>query len=208
MFNNIKFPTLIISSPRTGSTILGDYISQLNDHVKFFSEPHLNLDHYREFLEYSKNSNNFILKIHARDYHNYDLNLTDFYIIRLQRRDVIDQIASYYLADIRKKFGYDNNNEYKDYMNSMIEYDFKVIDMIINTTLTFNRFLDNFDRDFSVTFDQDLWYEDLNFDLNKIDFDLNDHLNRKHRMFKTPYPKNYNILKAIISKKLDNKSDM
>ena len=202
MFNNIKFPTLIISSPRTGSTILGDYISQLNDHVKFFSEPHLNLDHYREFLEYSKNSNNFILKIHARDYHNYDLNLDDFYIIRLRRRDVINQIVSYYLAHVRKKFGYDNNDdEYKDYLNSMIEYDFRVINMIIKATLTFNRYLDKFDKEFSVVFDQDLWYEDLNFDLNKTQ-------DENYHMFKTPYPKNYNTLKSIVSKKLCLKSNM
>lgn len=201
MFNNIKFPTLIISSPRTGSTILGDYISQLNDHVKFFSEPHLDRDHYSEFLEYSKNSNNYILKFHARDLHHYDVNLTDFYLIRLRRHDIVNQIASYYLADIRNKFGGYNpdHDEYKNYMNSMVDYDFKLLNIVINSTIKFNRCLDNFDRDFSVTFDQDLWYEDLNFDLDKSIHD-------NYRVFKTAYPKNYHLLKIMISKKLDNKS--
>jgi LPS sulfotransferase NodH len=212
MFNNIKFPALIISSPRTGSTILGDYISQIHPHIEFFCEPHLNNNlnnnHYDEFLEYSKNSKDFILKIHAQDLHHYNINLKDFYLIRLRRRDIINQIASWYLADIRNKFGgYDPDSlEYRQYTESAVRYDGKSLDSIIDSVLRANEYLNRFDHDPIVSLDQDLWYEDLNFDLNKVNFDVNDLLNRKHRVFKTPLPTNYDMLKKIISIKLDNKS--
>jgi len=208
MFNNIKFPTLIISSPRTGSTILGDYISQIYSHVKFFSEPHLNKNHYVEFLEYSKNSKDFILKIHAMDLHHYNINLKDFYLIRLRRREIVNQIASLYLAQIRNKFGGYNPDclDYKQYTELAVRYDFKLLDRIINRTLKSNGHLNRFDHDSKVLLDLDLWYEDFNFDLNKVNFDVNDLLNRKYRVFKTPLPTNYDMLKKIISIKLDNKS--
>jgi LPS sulfotransferase NodH len=201
MFDNIKFPTLIISSPRTGSTILGDYISQIYPHVKFFSEPYLNLDHYIEFLEYSKNSNNYILKFHARDIFDYDLNLSDYYLMRIKRRNIVNQIASYYLADKRNKFGgyIPNSKEYKLYNQSIIDFDNQKIDSLIDSTLYFNKCLNKFHRLFNVTFDQDLWYEDIHFDLNKIE-------NKDYRVFKTAYSKNYDELKSLISKKLLNKS--
>lgn len=201
MFNNIKFPTLIISSPRTGSTILGDNISVENNNMKYFSEPHLNDKHFHEFLDYSSQSIDYILKIHAQDIKYYTLNLTDFYLIRLRRKNIVDQIASYYVAHTRKKFGaYDPDSiEYNNYQNSTIQYNFKILKMCIDSMISFNEHLQIFDKQFNITFDHDLWYEDLNLDTDN---------DQKYRVHKTAYPKNYHTLKSIITHILDNKSSI
>ena len=198
MFDNIKFPLLIVSSPRTGSTILGDYLSQLYPKMKFFSEPNLLISEYNKFLEYSENSKDFILKIHAKHIDNYNLNFNDFYIMRIRRRDIISQIASYYVAHMRDKyFGYNPDDiEYKNYKNSEVNYDVNILNFMIDYTFEFNEYLDNIDK--SISIDKDFWYEDLDLDLNKTIYD-------DYRVFKTPYPKNYDFIKTIISEKLENK---
>lgn len=187
MINVNKFPIIIISSPRTGSTILSEYLSEKYK-LKLFLEPDENKSIVDEFNSYVESKNtNFILKFHARNF-SFFKNLeifSDSYLISIERKNKIDQIASHYIARARNRFVY-NNEDYL--MNDNI--DVNLLDIVINCESVYksNKALSNL----NLKFDSKLFYEDLNF--KDLSYDS--------KFIKTPKPSNYDFLIEKISKYL------
>ena len=187
MFDQIdKFPVIIVSTPRTGSTALQQVICKHHG-LDGFNEAHWEPDYFKYFLEYQRQNTKFCLKVHSCDLYNFadTINLfghENIYWISLRRRDIVDQIASFYLARKRDKWFNYGNDEYEDYV---IDIDKKDLSDTIFATLKYK----NCFNDLNFKFDMDLYYEDL--ELGDADTILTD------------YPENYNELKDLITKELE-----
>lgn len=109
IFENIEVrPIVIIANYRTSSSAL---MSSLANKYKIisFSEPSIQDMRYSAFSSfYNKNKKNFVLKFMIEqldDIPEYRKILKEeCYKIRLFRRDIISQIASYYIATRTKRF--------------------------------------------------------------------------------------------------------
>ncbi len=189
-----KFPILILSSPRTGSTVLGDYIKQTSTiDIPYFLEPDYDGKfHMDRFRKYFQSSKSFILKCHLYNLNLYGNEIEEYlryspevYRIRIRRKDIVDQIASFYIALQRnKKWHYRNKED--TMINDRILIDTKIISYSINFIKDSNRKLNETD----IQFDQDIWYEDLGV-LHNLNF------------YKAPAPTNINEIRSIITQYLD-----
>ena len=193
MFNINKTPIVIISSPRTGSTALGSYLSKVFPNIKYFPEP--DFTDKLDLIEFEKHfllGNDFILKAHAFNFPNYNPEIvklvcyTDLtYKIRIRRKDIAKQIASLYIAQER---GEKYHFKYPSDLNDTISIDkikiLKCIDYIVNK----NKILENSD----IQFDLDLFYEDIDIPDNNY--------------YIVPKPTNYNNLYEIVKLLLSRKS--
>ena len=182
-----RLPVIILSSKRTGSTFLTYQVceSLKNDYNNLheFIEP--GISQIEKLLEVIDNKENFVLKVHAYDlitvYPPKIKNIIDThncFLIRIRRRNTIDQIASHYIASERNIWGYNNDTLYD---NTVKKIDINRIKRSIKFISTYNQIIDNF----PVTFDLDLYYEDLPI----ID----------GKSIKTPNPENYDEIWKIIS---------
>jgi hypothetical protein len=194
-----KLPIVILSSPRTGSTLLMNLFNQNfinhNLNVQVFNEPDysreqkMNKEKMKVFDYHSSVSNNYLLKCHYYRLKLYDQDmitrlLDSGYKIRIRRRNIVNQIASLYVAVKRnKKFHYFDKT-YNDI--SPVEIVESEIDRQINFILEVNMELDNA----PVDFDLDLWYEDLEIPHNFT------------TQIVTPKPCNYEEICNIIQKRL------
>lgn len=192
-------PILILSSPRTGSTVLGAYISgKLN--YKFFNEPYSSVHRYpcNDFFRYAQSSTSWVLKEHASCFSKYYTNAflnKDIFIIRIKRKNLFDQVVSAYISELRGKYFYvssDNTNRYKLSIDigckaQLYEDDkFKPdqLPLIEEKLLNQVSFIkqENIKVDIiKYKVDLDLYYEDLEF-------------NEPQLVLKTPKPINYNEL--------------
>lgn len=182
-----RLPVIILSSKRTGSTFLTYHIYELlkNDYNNLheFIEPGIS-NQMEKLLEVIDNQENYVLKVHAYDlitvYPPKIKNIIDThncFLIRIRRRNTIDQIASHYIASERNIWGYNNDTLYD---NTVKKIDINRIKRSIIKISTYNQLIDNF----PVSFDLDLYYEDLPI----ID----------GKSIKTPNPENYDeIWKTI-----------
>jgi len=182
-----KTPIIILTAPRTGSTVLGSYIqSMYNKEIKYFLEPDYNgQKEVDNFSNYSKQSNNFIFKCHFIFLHKYDRELIDHllskaYKIRLRRRDFIKQVASLEIAHCRKQ-RWHYTSKYHLWLNDTVPIDIESIKQNITFLREANSSLDNA----NINFDLDLYYEDFP-KINNAGFYI------------TPKPLNYNELLDII----------
>jgi LPS sulfotransferase NodH len=163
MFIITKTPILILSSPRTGSTVLTAYIkSMCEKDIGYFQEPDYHgQPEIDKFNKYFVNSKNFILKCHFIHLHRYGTTVSEYlldnaYKIRIRRKDFVKQIASFYIARARNNCWHYQNNE-----------TINLVDTIsINTTYIkqYIIYLKNANYKLehaSVNFDLDLYYEDL-----------------------------------------------
>lgn len=98
---------VILSSPRTGSTVLGQCVEKIVQH-KFFNEPSIDPKTLNKFYNWKNLNKKFILKEHARFFltHYTDEILENTFVIRLQRKNVFEQVLSNYVALLRKQFVY------------------------------------------------------------------------------------------------------
>jgi hypothetical protein len=179
-----RFPVIIISSPRTGSntllTNILDYFRQKDQNFFALNEPH-HSNHGQDFQKFLRICNQpqpYVIKFHAYNYRFYKeldpkIKANDCYLIRLKRQNVIEQIASSYIAAVRNKGYYTINDEIVD---ETIVIDRKKIKLAINAILKHNQARDNFDA----KFDKEMILEDIEF---------NDSF-----MIKTPKPSNYQEL--------------
>jgi LPS sulfotransferase NodH len=187
-----RFPVLVLANYRTGSsTLTHNLFNQYN--LEFFSEPLRNEEISEELMQRLANKvknkeNNFIVKFmpdQVNDCQLYqDIYNSDCYKIKLQRRDKIAQIASYYACYVTGIWHSDNPARRGE----------KLVLPIYNDDIDFsiNLILDN-DRRFAemdTKFDQELYYEDLNLQsdtFSKLDAPSNYHgicSYIKHRMQK------------------------
>jgi len=185
----IKLPNnksiLILSSPRTGSTLLGQFLSnQLG--YKFFNEPSLNQKNLNDFFIYKDLNNFFVLKEHYRSFvRHYNKNFINdnIFVIRIRRKNIVEQVISNYIAVSRKKFVYLNDIE-PDVISLNDNYLLENFNYIGKQ----NKDLDNI----PFVINCDIFYEDLNIDEG---FDT----------IPTPKPKNYDELKNWAHKLLQDK---
>ena len=182
-----RLPVIILSSKRTGSTFLTYQVCELlkNDYNNLheFIEP--GISQIEKLLEVIDNQENYVLKVHAYDlitvYPPKIKNIIDThncFLIRIRRRNTIDQIASHYIASERNIWGYNNDTLYD---KTVKKIDINRIKRSIRFISTYNQIIDNF----PVPFDLDLYYEDLPI----ID----------GKSIKTPNPENYDEIWKIIS---------
>jgi LPS sulfotransferase NodH len=195
----IKFPIVIISSPRSGSTPLAFELKNKHN-VELFNEPFSqhssksepNDEEKTRLISLLKNNDSrFILKIHLDDLKFYPeeiiklIETHNCHLIRIRRRDIVKQCVSLYIELQRNIWGY-----YKDFINQ------KEIDSLTDTSLPINQSMikhcvkritkvNGELNSLSYVFDQDVWYEDLVFDETFII---------------TPKPNNYDIIKEKIEK--------
>lgn len=178
-----KRPIIIVSSARTGSSVFADYLAKkfsLNTFIEPKTRNEVELDNY-----INKNCTDYVLKFHAIDFQYYE-NLDIFNnaaIIACKRKNIINQIASYYVAHQKNKWFYKkwDVNLHEQNAIELIESD---IIYAVNKIIKFNYALENFHLDFDAVFH----YEDLdNGEFYKIT-----------NFVETPKPKNYESLKNNI----------
>jgi LPS sulfotransferase NodH len=154
-----KFPIIILSSPRTGSTLLAQIIKSKYSNLKLFLEPDAS-NTMDDFIEYSNNSNQYILKFHLKQLFKFPQNINkkifnnDAFLIRIQRKNEIDQIVSNYIELYRNIWYYDKNIMYKE---EIIPIDLDSIQLSINTVRRYNNILNNL----NIKYDLDIYYENL-----------------------------------------------
>ena len=189
-FSNIKKrPIVIISGPRTGSTALAYYVANLYPTVPFFNEPNFTPALMDKFIDYSieTKKNDYILKLLGSALNSYpaDTIATIFsnetFKIKISRKNIIEQIASYYIAYYRDMWIYTKDDgTYQDLATIDIEFDLLKIRHSIGRVLHDNDILSK------ISADAELYYEDFTDILSPIK--------------KTPLPTNYDSLIDIIKK--------
>lgn len=156
--NITKFPVFVIASPRTGSTAVLRYISEKYD-LAWYNEIHsghnLDLESYN-LISNPANTDWYVCKFFALDYkkHYSWINKKDCFIIKLRRRNVLEQIFSHYAATVTDRFIY---YDHPTQNNIQIPVNIDQIKVSINTILEHNYFINTF----RLRADLDLYYEDL-----------------------------------------------
>ena len=153
-------PTVILSSPRTGSTLLIDgLIESSPTPLPRFSEPHINggMDQLSLISENKK----YVLKVHAKDLiEHYPekikkvIDTHSCYLIRIRRKNLIDQLTSQYIAIKRGIWKYTLDTKIIDEEG----IDFELINNTVEVISKYNYKVDNY----PANFDLDVYYEDLN----------------------------------------------
>lgn len=197
-YNINKLPILIISSPRTGSTILAHDIKESlhiqNINLEVYNEPLFSHEREMFLKSFYEKKENYILKTHAHDFlENYKFILDSvknnfYYLIRIRRKNIIEQIASNHIAGIKNGWGYYSKYTDKEKYNLLkeesVELNIRQIKNNIKYIQDCNLATDNLDLNYNL----DLFYEDIDLTSN--------------HMLVSPKPKNYEILKKIIEKEI------
>lgn len=180
-----KFPIIILSSPRTGSTVLGDYLSKKYN-IAFFCEP----DESEKLADLLNNTKEeYILKFHAKNLKKYPSQIiskifkNDCFLIRIRRRNLVSQIASNYVSLKRGRWNYKSDTVIEP---ESMKIDTDLVDISIQTVKIYNQYLETL----VVTYDMDLYYEDIISDIQVTDYVI------------TPKPLFYDELEDIILNKL------
>jgi hypothetical protein len=192
----------MLSSPRTGSTVLGEILSKKFPKVQLFLEP----DSYRKklgakdsmdgFTNYSNISNQYILKCHLINLNKYPPNLIekvmnhDAYLIKITRRNIMDQMVSTYIEMVRKLWYYDMFTV-KKYKDETIPIEGDMIETVVRIVKESN---DSFNK-IQINYDLEIYYEDLIKNINDT---------YKTRSSITPKPINHNEIYQAIEHHLLN----
>lgn len=195
MITITKWPVVIFASPRTGSNAIGHHITNSNPSTLYYSEPAADFQ-LEQFIAQSKNKH--VIKVIVDHISDYPDTLKDYifseqnFKVKLKRKDVIEQIASYYIALTRNVWVYwgENRNNLSQFEKSITEFrptdcimlDEEKINICTMHILESNKMVD------SITTDLELCYEDI------IQF------NSKTKQ--TPRPANYQELINIITQLL------
>jgi len=186
-----KWPVVIFTSPRTGSTAFAHYLKKQNPTKQYFNEPVLDQTQMTEFTNVFNSTDDYIIKVMGEtivkpnwevpqhpEYMIKKMLSAGTYKIKLYRRDVIEQVASCYVASIRNYWEYNEDNVLNFNVNDNIEIDLAKVRRAIRIIKHNNEVIDNIEADTT------LYYEDIS------DFD---------DQFKlTPKPYNYAELISIV----------
>lgn len=164
-----QFPILVLANYRTGSSTLTWNLSKKYN-LEYFSEP-LRETNSEELMKrlsekIENKENNFIIKFMPDQINDCELyqNIynSDCYKIKLQRRDKVAQILSYYTSYVTGVWHSDYPDErgknYKGKHYSIPTY-YDDINFSIDLILDNDKRFDNID----IKFDQELYYEDIDF---------------------------------------------
>ncbi len=189
-----KLPVIILSTPRSGSTFLSHILNQQIDtsekKIKLYIEPtYYNVYNLQQSLDYFSFSDDYILKVHAKDLlEQYPHKIIkriknkEIYVIKLVRNNFVEQIASVYLAMLRKKFFYLRTDIQQNQFSNIIPIDTNVIQKRINFLNEHIQSQNYFDP----YIDKIIRYEDICGYEN-------------HKTFITPKPENYKQLLDVIN---------
>ena len=189
--NITKFPVLITSPARCGSTALLRKIA-FDYNLKEFGEPHALVSPkvFWKLTEFSKikKRSDYVIKVMSGlfDYYHsyYNYNLDNFFTIRLRRRNIIEQCASYYIARTIDKW----HSTIHDFTSlDFIALDYNEIKLSTDLILQANIKNEAINHNFNL----ELYYEDL--DLSNPD------------LVKNSKPKNYQELLDIIKADIDQR---
>lgn len=186
-----KFPIFILSSARVGSNILGSYYKKTHG-LAAFLDPDSTEDGIQRVIDYRKTSNRYVVKIHALHARDYPDELMrslieeDNFKIRIRRRDRAAQIASCYIANLRKRWYYTERMK-SDQLLKSIPIDYGKIESEIRLIDDYYRAYD----DYQLNFDADLWYEDLG-------------IIQETELIQTILPSNYEELLLAIRKRIED----
>jgi hypothetical protein len=202
-----KFPIIILSSPRTGSTVLAEILSNKFPELRMFLEPEFNRKGKKEikcqlddFTDYSKTSNQYILKFHLEYLNKYPPELIkkiinhDAFLIKIQRRSLIKQIVSDYISRVRNVYVYDIMKAYKHKDETI-----PIKDDLIEGCIKLIQDLNEAFNKTQINYDLEIYYEDF---INSI----ND--SYKTRFVIAPKPTNYNEIHQAIEYHLTNCKDL
>lgn len=182
MFVFNKFPILILSTPRTGSSAFGSYIQDCHNNLTYFNEPDFfGQERMIRFENIINQTTNYILKTHIFSINNYrNSNFlcysNDVYRIRIRRKDFLNQVVSFYIAKKRNEWLFRSEAEINANKNDVIPIDMDYAKASIRFLKNANDLLENTD----IRFDLDIFYEDLMLD--------------NTRYYPTPQPVNYEEL--------------
>lgn len=175
---NLKFPILIVSPPRCGSNLLASYIINQTG-IKPYLEPDLNP---REFMLFKRDfykDNKHLIKIMSHNLNLYSfIGYEKYYKIRITRRNVIEQCASQYIANIRNKWIYFKNENNASSSNA-VPIDIELLKELIRKIKISNAA----NKSLNLNIDCDIFYED---EMTR--------LSETSSVSKTPIPLNYNEL--------------
>lgn len=158
-----NIPIIVVSTPRSGSTFLADYISTIKGY-KFFNEPAKSNQQLNDFLTYDLRNKDYVLKEHSSklmDMYSENFLVQPSYKIRIRRKNVFNQILSNYIAASRKKFIFFKGIHFN---SDIIEFNEELLYTVarrlkLNISMSTN---------FKYKIDLDLYYEDLEFPEYKI----------------------------------------
>jgi hypothetical protein len=164
--NVTKFPIIIVANFRTGSTALGQYLANKYN-LPFFSEPFNNENtchidfHKMQFIKQIMNDKkNMVLKfmpLQMGDFSPYEEIMNEpAFTIRLKRKNIVDQVASFYVSEKTEKYF-----KYKSDQNKKFTIDIDHKFLLKRTHIILkNEFLIN---SMPYNIDLTLTYEDLGF---------------------------------------------
>jgi len=187
-----KFPIIILSSPRTGSTLLAKVLSKQYPDLVLFLEPD-EKNTIDSFTEYSRTNRTYILKTHAKQLTKFPAHLIktiftkDAFLIRVRRKNVLDQIVSNYIELHRNVWTYDLESVSK-FNNEQMSIDIDTIKIAIEAIKNYNKSIDTL----QINYDLDLYYEDLIKDLGN-----------EMVTIVTPKPLNHTEIYQTIEKQLE-----
>jgi len=188
-FEITKFPIIIFSNYRTGSTALGHYLSKKTG-LEYVNEPIYRKIDFDALMSYRNSGNkNYILNFmadHAEQDNFYKTILEeDSFKIKLKRQNKIDQISSYYIAAMTNTWITEKSNIINDYS---VQLDKDVLRQSFRRILHNDMLIDSC----KVNFDLSLTYEELGF------------LEGIHLKLTVP-PKNINAVKNLVKVLLKSK---
>jgi LPS sulfotransferase NodH len=196
-----KFPIIILSSPRTGSTFLAEILSKKFPELELFSEPDSytkklgDRDSMANFTSYSNISNQYILKCHLKYFIKYPTNIikkiikNDAFLIQIKRRNVLDQMVSMYIELIRGIWYYDVNKANK-HKENIIPIESNIITKAVQQINEFNSPF----KGLNINYDLEIYYEDLINNFNEV-YKTNSNI--------TPKPTNHTEIYQLIQKELE-----
>lgn len=150
------WPTIILANYRTGSSALALKLS-LENSVPSFVEPHINNERRAAFFSAYKKIDRYIVKFMPDQVDIFDpyreLLNSQCYVIKLKRKDIVNQIASFYIASVRDKWWTKDNDIETNYF---IPIKLDLIKSSIERILTTEELLNNYN-----SVDQTVYYEDM-----------------------------------------------
>lgn len=175
------WPVLILGNYRTGSNLVGRYLSKKHNAV-WLNEPTRG-NRLEKFLEFYKTGDKkFVLKIMPDQLgllkETDEIYNSDCFKIKIKRKDTLSQIISYYIASVSDTWVQLSETRDPYY----IPIDYKVLETVADIIKKNNIYLDTT----KTKFDLELYYEDLNLDTKDLNF------------FKTINPVNYDLVKQKI----------
>lgn len=189
-YDNIRFPIVIFSTARSGSSALAFGIHDQFKDIPAFYEPDRTSDEMNELLSHAEKSKEFLTKIHVFNlakyptwFVNYITQSSEPFKIKIRRRNVVEQAVSLYIEYYRKKWIYFRNESYP---TDTIEINEILLDAAFKSILIQNQQMD----DFNINVDLTLYYEDLTFAETSLDM--------------TPKPENHNQILSAMEKIYNN----